>query len=66
MVWPIFCFLAGKAGFRIWIRIGSGFFESLDPDPHFDTDSKFFLNFFHVKNTIFGKKTSPGSGSANI
>ena len=42
-------------------------FESLDPDPHSDLDSKFSLSFHYVKNTKFlvfiKKKSSSGSWS---
>jgi len=63
------------SGFQIRIRIGSAFFKSLVPDPHFSSlwiririliGIHSLNNFFYVKNANFLEKTSNGSGSANI
>jgi len=41
-----------RTGFRIRIRIGYTFLESLDPNPHFDPDPSYIFYFF-MQKTIF-------------
>jgi hypothetical protein len=38
-----------KIRINLWFGSRSAFFESLDPDPQFDPDAKFFFDFYYLK-----------------